>query len=280
VSYKVVACTFEREVQFICPDAIVANALAPLSARPGMLSPTIEGIQLQIVSAGTGFYDFNGGDLGRSPGTTTHIFSKAQRYIDRLLLSEASPNPALIAGSMVLADRRFVILADDHFDRLAFMMYCLSMGAKVEGAGLVSIHEETVMSFPKRLYVESSTAQLFPQLMKRVLASPHFLDWHGRVIHAIDPGAASDSGELCRGRANAIIFLEPNGGGSTSAGRLPPDEGLGRVIKNAIRVQPLNGVSFAKLHRLTRAAACWKLRLGNFNRSLWHLERIAELAGT
>jgi hypothetical protein len=271
----VVARTFTRQVHFHCPDLAVADTLAYLSAQPRMPGWPADPVDLQIVSIGGGYYDFSQG-LEGSPGTTSHIIYRADKILSGLLLEEISGDLLIAAASVVVNDRRFLVLVDDSFERSVFVMHCLSENARVETDGFVALRDEIALPVPKRLRIERRTAELFPKFMGQVSSSPYLVDWEGKIIHALDPSAGGFEWIISPGRVDVVLFLEPNEGGTTSAARLTANESFERLLKIPILWQTRRASSISKLHRLSRSAECWKMRVGAPDRNFWHLERISE----
>jgi hypothetical protein len=271
----VVARTFTREVRFHCPDLAVADALRYLSAQPRMPGWPTQPLDLHIVSIGRGYYDFSQGPEG-SPGTKSYMSYRADDIVSGILLDETSGDLVIAAASLLVNDRRFLVLADDYYVRLLFIMNCLSEKVRVETDGFVALRDEISLPIPRTLRIERRLAQLFPKLLSQVMSSPHLVDWEGNIIHALDPSAGGPEWIISPGRVDVLLFLEPNEGGTASTARLSAIETFERLMRGIFsHGRGRKASSFSKLHRLSREAACWKMRVGAPGGAFWHLERIS-----
>jgi hypothetical protein len=231
-------------------------------------------LDLHIVSIGQGYYDFSQG-LEGSPGTENHVLSRAEKILSGVLLDEISDDLVIAAASLVVNNRRFLILADDPYARLLFVLQCLSENAWVESDRFVAFRDEIALPIPQRLRIERRRAELFPKLIGRVLSSPCRVDWDGNIIHALEPSVEGHEWTISPGRVDVLLFLEPNDGGRTSTARLSTNETFERLLRGSISWQGQKASLLSKLHGLSRGGQSWTMRLGAPDRTFWHVERIS-----
>ena len=75
--------------------------------------------------------------------------------------------------------------------------------------------------------------------------------------------------------SDVFVFLEPNHGGLTSVERLSTKSAFEQAMREAFVPDQNEGVALATLHTVLSRAACWRMRIGNLDRAIWHLHRFA-----
>ena len=269
----IVAESIASTVRFVCPDDRSAAMLAFVEARPAMPDEDRPVRDVQLVEFGDGFYDFE----PTSPGTADHMVERASVEMRLRLVEETRSAAVLHGGCLVVDGRRFVVMATKGSGKTTLMLGSMARGIAVEGDEHVVVWQSEVMARPRTLRIKAGTVPLVPELADEVLVCPFRKDWYGTPIYSFAPRSADGSWTIGRGKADILLFLEPNHGGLSGIKRIDQDTAFRRLLDNAYLPGERKGVVLANLHRLSRTTQSWEMRIGDLDGAVRFLHLLAQL---
>jgi hypothetical protein len=270
----IVARSLDREVRFHCPDNVTTEALAYVAAAPRMSPPIRDPIDVAVSQVEDGYYDFDRPQVS-NPGTAGHMVERAHRILRDVFVEETRTDPVIHGGSLLVDGRRFVVIAGKGTGKTTFLLKCLSSGVPVEADEHVVVRQDHLLARPRTMRIKASSLDLMPELGERILASPAVKDWAGNAIYSFAPRTDAVDWQIAPGRASFLVFLEPNHGGLTSAARLGREEAFERLLKSIYLPPRGRGPALARVHCLAGETKCYKMRIGELSRALWHLKQLA-----
>jgi hypothetical protein len=261
-------------IHFHCADDILAERLSFIAAEPHMPEQEATQVNIGSVILSDDYYDFTPPHDG-FPGTCEHMLNRAHQILRDAMLVESSRAPIAHAASVVVNDRRFLIMADKGSGKTTLCLRCLAEGFAVEGDEHVIIGQKDVLARPRTLRIKQGSLAHAPELEERIRNCPAIADWDGNLIYSIAPQTHDSSWTIKPGPADVLLFLTPNHGGLTSTKLLSPTQAFERLMKTVFLPETGKSAALACLHNLTRTAESLEMRLGCLKTAAWHLRQLS-----
>ena len=269
----IIARSLLSEVRFHCPDETSARQLAYIGADPEMPGTRLDSLEVNILDLGGGFYDF-GPPHPTGPGTARHMVERAHMYLRDRLGAEAVGAALLHGASLIIEGRRCLVVAEKGSGKTTLMLVALQQGLAIEADEHVAVFPDHVLARPRTLRIKAGSLAFAAEFRERILSSPAIHDWNGNAIYSFAPRTDRVDWRIRPGPADAVVVLEPNHAGLTCVDRMSREQAFSRLLTHAFLPSSGRAPALGNLHRLASAAQCWKLRLGNPDRAIWHLRQI------
>lgn len=263
-------------IHFHCADDVLANRLSYIAADPDIHGQDATPVDIRSVRLHDEFYDFSPPHDGL-PGTCEHMLNRAHQILRDAMLAETAGEPIAHAASIVVNDRRFMVMADKGSGKTTLSLRCLAEGFAVEGDEHVVIRQNDVLARPRTLRIKPGSLAHVPEFEQHIRTCPAIADWDGNLIYSVAPQTAQTDWTIKPGPADVLLFLTPNHGGLTSTNPLSANQAFERLMKTVFLPETGKPAALARLHNLTRTAQRFEMRLGCLKAATWHLRQLSRL---
>ncbi len=261
-------------VHFHCIDEALAKRLAFIAAAPNMPGQVAASVDIKSTILVEGYYDFAPPHDG-FPGTCEHMLNRGHQILRDAMLAESAGAPIAHAASVVVNDRRFMIMAEKGSGKTTLSLRCLAEGFAVEGDEHVVIGRNDVVARPRTLRIKQGSLAHVPELEKRIRHCPAITDWDGNPIYSVAPQTSETSWTINQGPADVLLFLTPNHGGLTATRPLSPNHAFEKLTESVFLPETGKPEALARMHNLTRTAESLEMRLGCLKTATWHLRQLS-----
>jgi hypothetical protein len=111
--------------------------------------------------------------------------------------------------------------------------------------------------------VKPGSLPLVPRLAQAVLRSPVVQNPIEGRVYAVDPEVAGRPWRIGGGRADHLVFLDPNHGGRSAMSPVSRDEAFSVLAAHCLLPPTDQAAAAGRLRRLAQAAQGWRLSLGS-----------------
>jgi hypothetical protein len=261
--HTIIVRTLSREYRIRTKSDELARELSILSAQPEMAGKSLQPYEVNIET-------FNGrhravaADQTLIEGTSVEVLSQLNLLIVTGVENEAPGAPVAHGASVVEENRRVLIFAMSGSGKSTLMLHLLSKGMAVEGDEHVVVLEQGVIVRPRPMYIKSGSLQVLPHCAEKVEQCPSRCEG-GEIIYSVAPSVFGRPWRIEAGRADHLVFADPNHGWSSTLSPLPRDEAFQRLVRDCFLPETGQSGAIARLRRLSLEAQCWHLRLGNLS---------------
>ncbi|HVL72136.1 MAG TPA: hypothetical protein VM434_09645 [Beijerinckiaceae bacterium] len=176
---------------------------------------------------------------------------------------EAAGAPLVHGACVVQCGRRMVLVGRKGSGKSTLTLHLLARGFDVEGDEHVVLREADLIAKPRRMRVKPGSLRFVPALAEAVLNSPTLPEMPLQEVYAVDPSVAGRPWRIRPGRADHLVFLEPNHGGGSALRPLDADEAFRRLAGDCLVPERQRIVALTRLRRLVHDAPAWLLSLGD-----------------
>ncbi|MEZ5827643.1 MAG: hypothetical protein R3D30_10985 [Hyphomicrobiales bacterium] len=270
--------TLKFEYRISTSSSELAQLLEYADTRPEMEGFDLEPVALSITSQ-------NGSHCltlpnGKTFESTPLDVLNGVCHLSYFCAAEEEPEAPLIhGGSVCLNGQRILLVGIAGFGKTTFVMHLIANGIDVEGDEHVIVRERDLVTQPRRLRVKPKSLSLLPQLAPLITASPRVaLPVEGEIVevYSVPPSVAGRPWRITAGRADHIVFLEPNHGGRSRIAALPRDAAFSRLVDDSILPGNDYGAELARLRRPVTEAQNWLLTLGDLAEAERHIRSLPE----
>jgi hypothetical protein len=270
---SVVVRTFSHEFTVCCPDEETAEGLAFVRAGPAMPARALRPAKLRVERVGA-FHKLRTPDGRTIEGTLLHILNRVHRFVNGVLTGEIGAFPLLHAATVLVGGARVILVANKATGKSTLAARLFNDGFTVEGDENIVVFGETVMARPRTLHIKPGTLGLVPGLRDIVLGSPFVTDWDDRPIYSVEPALPGRPWRIEEGRADALVFLEPNHGGRSVMAPIGRQEALQRAIEMSFLPDAGRAQAAVRLRAMVMGSHNFRLVVGDLDNAVWHLQRV------
>lgn len=178
------------------------------------------------------------------------------------------PHLRIHAGCADLGGRRVLFVGRKRAGKTTLMLRLLRDGHPVQGDETVLVEADgTAFPLPRRFHVRTGTFDLCPWLEAAREAAPRLLGTNGEMIHALAPDELGCPWSITPAPVEALVFLKPNHGGSSSL--LPlKTEGAAQRLARQTTLPETSPEWVEMLFRLIHCSRAYLLHNGDPGHSL------------
>lgn len=257
----IVVRTLSREYRIHTASADVAREFAILTAQPDMAGRPLQPVDI-TVETHDGRHRAVAGEQVLVEGSLVEVLAQLNLIIVTGVENEAPGAPLAHGASIVHGNMRALIFAMSGSGKSTLMMHLLSQGMAVEGDEHVVVLEEGVIVRPRPMYVKRGSLRILPGCTPIVERCP-FRREAGEIIYSVEPSVFGGPWRIAAGRADHLVFADPNHGGTSALSAFSRDEAFKRLVRDCFLPETRQSDAIARLRRLSLEAHCWHLQLGD-----------------
>jgi hypothetical protein len=145
----------------------------------------------------------------------------------------------------------------------------------VQGDENLIVTGDGVIATPRCLHVKETSLDVLPALSEQIRSQPFVTDWSGNIVYSCPPNFTGGEWTIVEGPIDALVFLEPNFGGSSVLSPLGHEPAFEHVLENAFLPTTGRARAVARLRTLALGCCCWRLQTGNLDQAIERLRRLA-----
>jgi hypothetical protein len=274
--HTVIIRTLKFEYRVSTASNEVAQFLAFAEARPEMDGFDLEPVALSVKSENES-HCVTLPDGSTFKGTLLDVLDGVCHLTVYCAAEEEPEAPVIHGGSICLNGQRILLVGIAGFGKTTLTLHLVANGIDVEGDEHVIVRERDLVARPRPLRVKPKSLRLLPQLAPLILASPRVvLPIEGEKIelYSVSPSVFGRPWRIAAGRADHIVFLEPNHGGHSRITALPRDAAFGRLVEDSLLPGNDYGTELARLRRPVAEAQNWLLTLGDLAEAERHIRSL------
>ena len=268
--------TLKWEYRIRTQSREVAELMAFVDTRPEMVGFELETLELSVESD-SDRHSLALPDGTIAEGTALDIIDGVARVVYLGIEVEEPAAPLIHGASVVIGGQKVLLVGVAGFGKTTLTMHLLANGIDVEGDEHIVVREQDVVARPRPLRVKSASIALLPKLAAAVLASPSLLVREGDRTYSVYSVAPSITGRpwrIAAGRADHVVFLEPNHGGKSELAPLPREAAFGRLMEDCLLPGGNHGTAVARVRRAAAESCTWLLRLGDLAEAEWLIRNL------
>jgi hypothetical protein len=128
------------------------------------------------------------------------------------------------AGCATVGGRRVLIVGSKEAGKTTLILQLMHEGIAVHGDELVLITADGLAwPYPRRFHVRPPTFPLIPELAGREGEFPFARLSNGQVVYGVSPTELGQDWRIAPAPVDAVLFLNPNHGGETTAREIAPE---------------------------------------------------------
>lgn len=258
--HAIIVRTLSREYRIRTESDDLARELSILSAHPEMVGRSLKPFDIEITTV-NGRHRAVLADQTTIEGGSAEVLSQLNLIIVTGVEAEAPGAPLAHGASVVEGTKRALIFAMSGSGKSTLMLHLMSQGMAVEGDEHVVVLEEGVIVRPRPMYIKSGTLLVLPHCAERVSQCPYRYEG-SELIYSVPPSVFGRPWRIEAGRADHLVFADPNHGASSSLTKFSRDEAFERLVRDCFLPESGQVGAIARLRRLSLEAKCWRLRLG------------------
>ena len=259
----VVVRSLSREYRIRTESPALAGLLAFIDARPEMVGLTLTTVEISADPDRDGF------QLSLPVGgvfapTCIDAANRLHATVFAAVQEEAPGAPLVHGASLVRDGQRLIVIGPKGAGKSTLTLHLLARGFEVEGDEHVVLREKDLVARPRRMRVKPGSLPLVPSLAEAVLASPRVDDpLSGGPVYAVDPAISGRPWRIRPGRADHLVFLEPNHGGGSALSAIGRDDAFSCLAEHCLLPAEGRAAATVRLHRLASEAQAWRLAVGD-----------------
>jgi hypothetical protein len=259
----VVVRSLTREYLIRTSSAELAQLVAFIDAQPEMAGARLIRVEIVAEPACEGFTL----KLPTGEATAQSVFDAANQIHAAIfggIQEEAIGAPLVHGASLVCNGHRLIVVGHKGSGKSTLALHLLARGFEVEGDEHVVLREHDVVARPRRMRVKPGSLPLVPGFAAAVLRSPTVYDpITAGPIYAVDPSISGRPWRIAPGKADHLVFIEPNHGGRSELRASSRNETFGWLAEHCLLPNVEAAAASARIHRLALATPSWRLSLGD-----------------
>jgi len=270
----VIVRTLSHELHLRTNSPDVRSKLMFMNTAPIIPGRELKQVDLDIEPVGT-FFRICPPGLPAAEGSLETVSQAAYRLIAAWWSEEIDGAPVVHAATAVIDGCRVAFVGDKHAGKTTLMLRLIQDGCAVQGDENLILTTVGAIATPRCLHVKETSLDVLPALSERLRSLPFVTDWSGNIVYSCPPSFTGDEWTIVEGPIDALVFLEPNFGGSSLLSPLDRERAFERVLENAFLPPAGKARAVARLRSLVTGCGCWRLQTGNLDQAIDRLRRLA-----
>jgi hypothetical protein len=244
-----------------------------MNTEPRIADRRLTEVNLDIEPVGV-FFRVSPPGLPLEEGSIETVAQAAYRLIATWWPEEINGGPVVHAACATVEGRRIAFVGDKRAGKTTLMLKLIQEGCAVQGDENLIVTGQGAISTPRCLHVKETSLEVLPALSESIRSLPFVTDWIGNVVYSCPPSFTGSDWTIDEGPIDALVFLEPNFGGSSILSPLRREHAFERLLDNAFLPATGRARSAARLRRLVLACSSWRLQTGNLDQATNHLRKL------
>jgi hypothetical protein len=271
---SVIVRTLSHELLLRTDSPEVRAKLMFMNTEPRIPDRRLKTVNLEIEPVGA-FFRICPPGLPAAEGSLETVAQAAYRLIAAWWSTEINSAPVMHAAMAVIDGCRVVFVGDKHAGKTTLMLKLIQEGCAVQGDENLIVTGGGAIATPRCLHVKESSLDVLPALSEQIRPLPFVTDWIGNVVYSCPPNFTGAEWTIVEGPVDALVFLEPNFGGSSVLSPLGQERAFEQVLENAFLPTTGRARAVARLRTLALGCCCWRLQTGNLDQAIERLRRLA-----
>lgn len=252
----------------------VHATLSYLSTEPNLPGRKLSPVVLEVEEVGA-FFRIDVPGLLPVEGIPEAITFTVYRLLSAWWRDDIADTAVVHAAAAEIDGKRIAFVGDKHAGKTTLMLRLIQDGYTVQGDENLVVTAEGTISNPRCLHIKEPSLDVLPALAEQIRSMPYVIDWNGNVIYSCPPSFSGQDWTIVEGPVDALVFLDPNFGGSSILSPLQGEHAFERLLENAFLPPIGRARAVARLRRLILGRSCWRLQTGNLDQAIDHLRRLA-----
>ncbi|MEM1039195.1 MAG: hypothetical protein AAGI12_06960 [Pseudomonadota bacterium] len=245
-----------------CPDAVIADRLRFIDARPEIVGLDAETQSLDL-EVKDDLMRANVLDGYKTEGCSKTILADLHQYHYRESRAEFPSSPLVHAASIEMSGGMVLFVGDKGAGKSTLICALGLSGAKVLGDEHVILAGGKAITRPRTMRIKTGSLQWLPHEFCNTVSVHHCItDWHGFRIFSVPPSVFGSPWVLSWMPVRAVVMLKPNHGGASSMRRITADEATPRLFENGVLPSQNRVRGLGDLRMLLTRTTLVELRVG------------------
>lgn len=244
-------------------DQEVFDAIRYLDCTPDISDTTQPEVAIAIEGSRDHYWITEDGALIGEVGTAKAVVEALHVHLFRRSIEERPQTALLHAACLRRGDRRLLVVGSKGAGKTTLALRLIAAGYDIEGDEHVFIEDSIVIARPRGCRVKAAALPLLGEMTKVVAQAPSYTDEKLGTIFNVDPRMLGGTWRIDRGRADAVIVLQPNHGGLSSIRSLPPMAVVQSLMPEAGLRETGRGAAIAAIAAMVGRAKGFQLLLGD-----------------
>lgn len=266
--------TLSHELHLRTNSPDVHAKLMFMNTEPMMPGRELTQVGLDIEPVGALFRICPPG-LPAAEGSLETVAQAAYRLIATWWSEEINGAPVVHAATAVIDGCRVAFVGDKRAGKTTLMLRLIQERCPVQGDENLIVTEDGAVPTPRCLHIKEPSLDVLPALSEKIRSLPFVTDWIGNIVYSCPPSFAGGDWTIVEGPVDALVFLEPNFGGSSVLTPLDHERAFERLLENAFLPPTGRARAVARLRNLVIGRGCWRLQTGNLDQAIDRLRRLA-----
>ena len=275
-----IARSWFRRVTLRTSRPEIFHAIRYLECDPEIAAERAEDLTISVEPYRSYYRIVQNGELMREQMSAQGVTESLHAELMFLSLADFPSAALLHAASLRRGGHRLLLVGPKGAGKTILTLHLIREGYEFEGDENVFVTPDGVVPRPRGLRVKESAAPLLPHLTEILDAAAYYQSLPGLRTYNLDPRAAgAPSWRIERGRADAVVLLRPNHGGSSSLRAISSLDLVRDVMQECALPATERAKAIGAIAKIIGNAKGFDLSLGDLNGAAACLDRLCEDLG-